>query len=180
MANRYKVSNEGAYPHFITTSIVRWYPVFISESYIRIVLDSLEHLRRERGLAIYAYVIMPTHIHAILAASDCNLSAIMRDFKKFTSRSIYEVSQREGNRLQAWLFEREAESESRSHFKVWQDEFHPEVIHKQEFFIQKADYIHANPVRKGLAQTPSQWYNSSAGIWYGDGISPIAIDYLEW
>ena len=180
MAHRFKVCTEGPYPHFITVAVVRWFPVFISGDYFQIVLDSLEYLRRERGLAIHAYVIMPTHFHAVVTALGNDLSAIMRDFKKFTAGQIFAQATADNNRLLTWFLERAAQGDERSRFKVWQDEFHPEVIYSQAFCQQKVDYLHDNPVRKGLAQMPSQWYQSSAGVWYGDGTSPIEIDALEW
>ncbi|OFX16948.1 MAG: hypothetical protein A2Z18_10830 [Armatimonadetes bacterium RBG_16_58_9] len=180
MANRYKVIQGGPYPHLITCSIVRWLPIFISGPYFTTVIDSLEHARQNRGLLVHAYVIMPTHIHAIVTAIGDDLSAIVRDFKKFTSRAIYNTSEAEGNQLLTWLFRKAAEGQSRSQFKVWQDEFHPKVIGFAEMFQQKAEYIHLNPVRKGLVAEAEKYYYSSASAYAGAQPGPLTIDFPDW
>ena len=40
------------------------------------------------------------------------------------------------------------------------------------------EYIHANPVRRGLVERPIDWYWSSAGFWEGDRAGPIKMDPL--
>jgi putative transposase len=152
----------------------------VSGPYLRIITNSLAYLRRERGLAIHAYVIMPTHFHAIVTAVKDDLSAIMRDFKRFTGRAIYTQAEEDGNQLLAWLLRKAAEKEPRNSIKVWQDEFHPEVVYTGDFFRQKADYIHANPIRKGLAANPQEWHYSSAKQYLGEEGGPLEVDWLEW
>lgn len=90
MAHRFKVIKGGPYPHYITCTVVRWVPVFTSGPYFGIITDSLKHLRDNRGLLIHTYVIMPTHLHLIVTAANDDLSAIIRDFKRFTARAIHE------------------------------------------------------------------------------------------
>jgi REP element-mobilizing transposase RayT len=106
MSHRFKVVSGGPYPHFITLSIARWLPVFVEGRYIEIVLSSLEHVRSERGLAIHAYVIMPTHLHLIVTALRDDLPAVIRDFKKFTARRLYEQMEEDGWKLHTWMFPR--------------------------------------------------------------------------
>lgn len=180
MAHRYKVIKDGPYPHFVTLSIIRWFPVFISGPYFRIIIDSLKHLQEHRKLSIHSYVIMPTHLHAIITAGDDDLSGIIRDFKKFTSREIYKLADKENNKLLTWMFEKAAEKDKDRRFRVWQDEFHPEVIYSQNVFLQKANYIHANPIRKGLAIEPNQWYYSSAAQYIDGKDGALDITWLDW
>ena len=180
MAHRYKVMRGGPYPHLITCTIVRWLPIFVSGPYFDIVLSSLEHLRQNRGLSIHVYVVMPSHLHALVTAHRDDLSAIVRDFKKFTSRATYALAESEGNDLVTWLFQRTAKNDPRSRFKVWQDEFHPKAIDVPEVFLQKAEYIHLNPVRKGLVKEPESWYYSSAAAYASGRDDPLSIDVLEW
>ncbi len=180
MANRYKVIEGGPHPHLITCTIVRWFPVFVSEPYFSIVVGSLQHLRENRGLSIHAYVVMPTHLHAIVTALRDDLSAIIRDFKKFTARAIYETAEDEGNGLLTWLFRKAAEGERSSRFRVWQDEFHPQMIGFAEMFTQKADYIHQNPVRKGLVADAEKYYYSSASAYADAGNGPLEVDMPDW
>ena len=180
MAHRFKVTDEGPYPHFITATIVRWFPVFISGPYFEIVIKSLKHMHDNRDLAIYAYVIMPTHIHAVVMALNGDLSAIMRDFKRFTARAIYDQAKVEDNRLLTWIFEKESKNNPHANIKVWQDEFHPKMLFSEDVFRQKVEYVHANPVRSNLVTTPEHWYYSSAAFYTGSAEGPFETDVAEW
>jgi putative transposase len=179
MANGYKVLTGGPYPHFITCSIVRWLPVFVAGPYFTVMTKSLQHVRENRGLLVHAYVVMPSHWHAIVTAKSDDLSDIVRDVKKFTSRELYQLAQSDGNRLLVWCFEQAAKDEPRSRFKVWQDEFHPKVISSDAMLLQKAEYIHNNPVRKGLVAEAGHWYYSSAGAYEGRMDGPLEVDLFE-
>ncbi|MHB9037745.1 MAG: REP-associated tyrosine transposase [Armatimonadota bacterium] len=180
MAHRYKIIPGAAYPYLVTCTIVRWLPVFVSGPYFRVITDSLQHLRDNRGLAVHAYVIMPTHFHAILSAERDDLPEIMRDFKKFTSRAIYATAEQENNVLLTWMFQRAAKDEPRSRFKVWQDEYHPKAITSLDVFRQKAEYAHNNPVRKGLVADAEDYYYSSARDYCGGNASLLGVDVPDW
>ena len=179
MAHRYKVIQGGPYPHLVTCTIVRWLPVFISGDYAGIILDSLRYLRDNRDVLIHAYVIMPTHFHAILTAQRDDLAAVMRDLKKFTSRAIYQLAEETGNQLLTWFFRNSAKAGGASRFKVWKDEYHPKAIAHAEVLRQKVEYLHQNPVRKGMVLEPVSWLYSSAAAYEGGG-GPLEIDLPEW
>lgn len=180
MANRYKVIPGEAYPYLITCTIVRWLPVFVSGQYFQIVVNSLQHLRQNRSLAVHAYVIMPTHFHAIVTADNNDLPGLMRDFKKFTSRTIYQTAEHENNVLLTWMFQQAAKNDPCSRFKVWQDEYHPKAIISLDVFRQKAEYVHNNPVRKGLVLKAENWYYSSANLYLCERECPLDIDIPDW
>ena len=75
--------------YFITTTITEKLPVFFDENLCKIVLNNLNFYRDKLGFAIYAYVIMPTHIHLLVQQlGDKNISDFMRDFKSFSAKRI--------------------------------------------------------------------------------------------
>jgi len=81
---RYKILNQNGL-NFITFTIVDWIDLFTRSVYCDIILDSLRFCQKEKGLNIYAYVIMPSHIHMIIATDHPDgLSAIIRSFKSYT------------------------------------------------------------------------------------------------
>ncbi len=176
---RFRIAEHG-YPYFLTSSIVKWLPVFVTPSTCDIVIDSLCYCREQKGLRIHAYVIMPTHIHLIVSA-DGDLSAVLRDFKKFTSKRIVAAYDDMQNPPFGNVF-RFCGRDNRppTDHKVWQDGNHPEMIKTQGFFLQKADYIHANPHRKGLVVDPMAWTYSSIRRHHGTGDGPLEVDWLEW
>jgi REP element-mobilizing transposase RayT len=88
MSSRYKAyNNDKAY--FITITTVGWIDLFTRQSHKKTIIDSLKYCQKEKGLEIYAYVIMPSHLHLICRAVEPFIfSDIMRDFKKFTPNNI--------------------------------------------------------------------------------------------
>ena len=53
-------------------------------------MDSLAYCQQEKGLILYAYVIMSNHVHLIVQSTNeaQTLSGIIRDFKSFTAKQI--------------------------------------------------------------------------------------------
>lgn len=180
---RYRVFENGVVPHFITWSITDWLPIFVSEAYCNIITDSLEHCRRDKGLLVHSYVVMPTHVHAILSVLPGNdLSAVLRDSRKHTAKQIVRQLGVDGNRLFDWVFRNAAQKAGRpdGSYKVWQSGFHPEAIQSEKFLMQKLDYLHNNPVRKGFVWAPEHWRYSSAGFYVSGEPGPLEIDRIQW
>ena len=88
MSRKYKFKNpEGIY--FISFATVSWVDVFTRSIYKDIVVESLKYRQKEKGLILFAWVIMSNHIHLIAKAKEGHLlQHIMRDLKKFTSKQI--------------------------------------------------------------------------------------------
>lgn len=74
--------------YYVTFTVHQWADVFTRSIYTDIVIDSLRYCQKEKGLKIYAWVIMSNHIHLIIRSEINNLSDIIRDFKKYTSSKI--------------------------------------------------------------------------------------------
>ena len=84
---RYKIRNKKEI-HFLTFSVVKWVDVFTRREYRDIVVESLKFCQKEKGLLSHGWCIMSNHVHLIASAKNENLSDILRDFKKFTSKQI--------------------------------------------------------------------------------------------
>ena len=166
MTNSYRVFTDKHYAYFVTWTVVDWLPIFSESRYRQIVLDSLNHLRTNKHTQLNAFVVMSTHIHAILWPNDgINLSDVTRDFKRYTSREISREAQRQ-DRKELLLSFSNARKENRaqdvSTYQVWQEGSHPEAIFTEKFARQKMDYIHLNPVRAEMVKTADEWPYSSA------------------
>lgn len=75
--------------YFITSTVIDWVDVFTRSAYKQIIIESLEYCQKEKGLIIYAWVLMTNHLHAIVGTEEVyNISDIIRDFKKYTSKKI--------------------------------------------------------------------------------------------
>jgi putative transposase len=90
MAFEYRIKDEqGLY--FITCTVHQWVDVFKREVYMNRLIESLRYCQKEKGVKIYAWVIMSNPIHLIMRSDKNNLSDIIRDFKKYTSSAIYKA-----------------------------------------------------------------------------------------
>ena len=89
MTTGYKIEEQDKL-YFITMQVVEWIDVFTRENYRKIIVENLEYCIKNKGLEIYAWVIMSNHIHLLLKSSTDNISGIIRDFKSYTSKVILE------------------------------------------------------------------------------------------
>ncbi len=87
---RYRIHPDGAV-YYVTYSVVEWLPVFVSEDACRIITDSLTYCHKHKRLRTNAYVIMPTHMHAIVFDEKFDseqLLTALTDFRKYTGRQL--------------------------------------------------------------------------------------------
>ena len=178
----YRFSADGA-AYFVTFSVVEWLPVFVSDAAFKIVADSLNFCHRHKGLRINAYVVMPTHLHAILFHESFgakSLETVVTDFRKFTGRQLCDFSERHTPACFSEMFRRAAGSDRDRRF--WQATRHPEQVQTEPFWQRKIDYLHENPSRKGLVRRAVDWRFSSASYWQSDGqiANEVMLSALEW
>lgn len=160
--------------YFVTTTVIDWMDVFTRPVYKHIVVDSLQYCQQHKGLDIYAWVLMTNHLHMIVGLrGGCVLGDVMRDFKKFTSKGIVKaIEDNEQESRREWLMDRcwfrGANDKKISNFKFWQDGSYVEAVTSYEFYRQKLDYIHLNPVRQEIVKRPEEYLYSSACNYAGE------------
>ena len=173
MRSHYKI-NEDSNLYFITSIIHCFVPLIFNDDLFKIILDSLIYCQQEKGLNIYDFVIMSNHVHAIIShAINERIAEIVRDFKRHTSKKISEYLEnlpRFNNLFWIKLFHSKIKN------RVWQEGYHPEAIISEKFFLQKLEYIHYNPVKKGYVEKPEDWKYSSARNYFLNDNSLIALD----
>ena len=155
--------------YFVTFTIVGWVDVFTRKELNEIIVDSLKFCQKQKCLIINAYVIMSNHIHLIVrAAPDSEgLSAIIRDFKKYTSKKILEfvLTDKKESR-QEWMkivFAYHAKyNKNNSKYQVWQQNNRPKMLIHPRFSQRIISYIHLNPVRSKIVDQPEDYVYSSA------------------
>jgi len=110
--------------------------------------------------------------------SSGNLSSTMQKFKRHTAKEILNLLHENNVTmiLKQLEFYKKAHK-TKSTFQLWQEGFQPKLIQSEKMLIEKIDYIHNNPVKRGYVDNPIHWRYSSAGDYEGEsGI--IAIDRL--
>ena len=98
---------------------------------------------------------MPSHIHLLLEIDGLLLSGFMRDFKKFTAQKSLAQFAVNG--------------------KLWQDGYDRFPLNNYNTLTIKLNYIHQNPVKAALVDSPIGWYWSSARDYLSDEPGPLPI-----
>jgi len=177
MRSRYKIVDPDEI-YFLTCTIVEWIPAIVGADACGIVIDALRFCRENKGLRIYAYVIMENHIHLIAEAPELNRT--LQSFKRHTARELIQHCERT---KKAWLLNqfayfKKAHKRASKH-QVWQEGIYPKLIRSDAMLTQKITYIHDNPVRRGWVDAPEHWRYSSARNYILGDHSVLEIDLLE-
>ena len=147
-----KQLNDGIY--FLTPTIWNWYYIFDRHERWEILADSLIFCQKNKGLEIHQYVFMLNHLHLIVSSKD--VAGFLRDFKRHTTKLLFDnINKHEPNLVSLFL-----DDNDRPRF--WKADNQPKKIESREFYRQKANYIHLNPVKKGYVERPEYWKWSSA------------------
>lgn len=166
MSTKYKATLPDT-AYFITITTVGWIDVFTRLRQKYVITDSLKYCQKAKGLEIYAWCMMPSHVHLLCKAKEGSvLSDIIRDFKKFTSKKIIATIKAYPESRREWLldaFRKACEHLKREQqYKVWQDGYHAEFASSNWFIKQKIKYIHNNPVVAKIVASPEDYIFSSA------------------
>jgi putative transposase len=172
MSTKYKIRDQQKL-YFVSFAVVYWLDVFIRNEYKAILLDSLRHCQKTKGLEIYAWCIMTSHVHLIIGTSGNKMEDILRDFKSFTSRSLRSAIQEhpaESRREWVlWLMERAGKRNSNNNdYQFWQQDNHPIELWDNYMMDQKLEYLHMNPVLSGFVDRPEAYLYSSARDYAGE------------
>jgi len=171
--------------HFLTCTVVSWADVFTRKRYCETVLDSLQYCKEHKGLRVHAFVIMSNHLHLIVSARESyKLSSILRDFKKFTAKEILrQIIEDSGESRQEWLirlFKYHAKfNQNNKTYQFWKRGYHPVELISPKWIMQRIHYIHMNPVKAGIVNSPEDYVWSSASHYAGKS-SIFEIDEIDF
>ncbi len=181
MPTGYQIEDQaGCY--YLTFQVIDWIDIFTRNNYCKVILDSFEYCRQNKGLQLWAYVIMTNHVHVIVSAKNENLSDVVRDFKRHTATTILKMIDDKKESRRTWmlnLFEFAAKRHKRSSkYQFWTHENHAVSLESELFLRQKMSYLHLNPVRAGFVDHPNHWmYSSQRNYFELDSL--IDIDLMD-
>ena len=169
LARRYGAGNL----HFITCSCYRRLPLLRSPRSRDEFVKALGEMRTKFGFLLVGYVVMPEHVHLLISEpQDGTPSDVMRDLKQRVSLAIGGVRRR----VIAPSRIRRIESEHRS---FWQRRFYDFNVLSLQRKNEKLDYMHMNPVKRGLVGNPKDWPWSSYCYYMPAGNVLLAIDRID-
>ena len=155
----YKIRNKKEI-HFVTFAVLEWVDVFTRKEYRDILIESLKFCQKEKGLLLHGWCIMSNHIHLIASAKNENLSDLLRDFKKFTSKQIIAAIEKNmSESRREWMLkiflEQGSENIRNKTYQFWRQDNQPQELYSPKFLFQKLNYIHNNPVVSGIVEKPA-------------------------
>lgn len=141
--------------------------MFLPGIYTNAIVESLDFCRKNKGMEIYSWCIMPNHVHLIFRAKENNPGDLLRDLKTFTSKKIQKLiadnPQESRKEWMLWMMERAGSKNSNvKRRQFWQQHNKPIELWSLNVIDQKVDYIHFNPVAAGFVLEPHYWKYSSA------------------
>ena len=163
--------------HELTFSNFHGYKLLSKDRTRRWLVDALERARRIHEFEILAYVVMPEHAHVLLKPihDDYKMSAIKKSIKQpVGTRAVKFLVKEKSPWLKRLTMERPGGRIERHFWQIGggydRNMISPQVLRSA------IDYIHANPVRRGLVQQPCDWTWSSAQWWEGSDDVPLVMD----
>ena len=147
MRSRYKIIDDKDI-HFVTSTIVEWIPLFTSEPYFQIIIQSFKYAQCVKSLRLYAFVILDNPLHALVKGD--HLGQTIQSIKSFTAKEILRQLKADGKDWlinQLYYYRKRYKAEST--LQVWQEGCHPQTIQGEKMLRQKMDYLHGNPVKRG-------------------------------
>ncbi len=170
-------------PFFYLTSVTRdRLPVFRRSDIADVVCDALDEARKSSGILIFAYVIMPDHMHLITDSSR-SITDSLRYFNGISARRV--IDYLKDREYFTSLEKLRTNDRSRNHtYSLWDAHPNSFSINNETTLIQKVNYIHLNPVRAGLVSHPDEYPYSSSRIWNKRRSTrePLEVDFkrIEW
>jgi putative transposase len=151
--------------HCLTFSCFRRLPLFSRERSCRWMLKALELGRTRQLYELWAYVIMPEHIHVVLLPrQNVRIASILTTVKQSVAKRAILWLQREAPEFLSRL--EDCQPNGDRHHRFWlRGGGYDRNLRTASDVHEKIEYIHANPVRRGLVDSPEQWPWSSARAW---------------
>ncbi|XOV94136.1 MAG: transposase [Bacteroidota bacterium] len=154
--------------YFWTNSIKDWNKILYDDKLKGIIIESLRYLVGKNLIVVYAFVIMPNHVHIIWKMLKENgLELPIASFSKYTSHQFLANLKMNEPQIVHRLFVNESDRD----FRIWNRDPLAVLMDSRKKIEQKIEYIHNNPIAEkwSLVSDPVDYYWSSAKF-YETGI----------
>jgi putative transposase len=158
--------------HFITCSCFDRQPYLDNLKSREVFIQLLSEVREKYRFALAGYVLMPEHFHLLMNEPEFgNPSVVMQVLKQRGARKLLGCPT-----LPARFAGRVGEAKDR-HF--WMKRFYDFNVWSEKKRVEKLNYMHMNPVTRGLVTHPKDWPWSSYRYWQFRDESLLRCDFVE-
>lgn len=177
--------DEPGHVHFLTVSCYRRLPFFNEPAMRNIVVHGMDESRRRLGFRWIGYVIMPEHVHWFCypqlpgAETLIPISRILQSVKTSVGMRVKEALRTVWARRRTLGhpgLDRSATS-PQTNKPIWTTRGIDVNLTEYQKLLQKLDYCHANPVKRGLAKRAKDWQWSSHRFYQFADASILAMDW---
>jgi REP element-mobilizing transposase RayT len=133
-------------PSLITTNTHERQRILLSAPTAEMLIETLYATRKEVGLLLLAFVIMPDHVHLVVVGRREQLGRGLQLLKGRFARAYNQRARRSG--------------------AVWQSRYHERTLRTEEALANAIEYVHNNPVVARLVEEPAEYTWSSANPRY--------------
>ncbi len=170
--HRYNIKGHA---HELTFSCYKNQRFLTSQRTCQWLVESVNQARSKYTFSLWAYVFMPEHVHLLICPmhSEYSISKMLQAIKQpVAQRAIAHLSKNNPAGLNKL-----ATGQKHRMYRFWQaGGGYDRNISNTETISKAVRYIHYNPVRRGLTDSPESWYYCSASAWQG-GKGPLEIDF---
>ena len=163
--------------HELTFSCYRRYKLLSKDRSRQWFVDSLDRARRKHDLLLLNYVIMPEHVHVTVfpQRSEYKTRDILFSIKKPVADKAINYLRRTDPRWLERLTLRQPNGKAERHFWQLGGGYDRNIV-TMRALENSTNYVHANPVRRGLVVAPTDWEWSSARWYEGERDVKLRMD----
>jgi len=126
---RYNLEN---HIYFVTSKTKNNIPIFLSSTNAELFIQTLFDCRDRYGFLLLGFVVMPDHFHILIMPKEgYKISSVVQKIKSLFAYKMREIGIKGS---------------------LWQKSFYDFIVYSEEKCREKLNYIHANPIRKGLVK----------------------------
>lgn len=164
--------------YFVTTGAVQRQHIFKDDVIKRLIVDSLDCMRLRKRLKLYAFVVMPNHLHIIIQCAGENpVANVIRDLKKHVADRVIRYYRVLDNQSILDSLASVTTRPDKQQHKVWEDGYNAKDIFSPDL-RQKLTYVHNNPCQPHwtLVECPEDYLWSSARFYLLEEPAIIPLD----
>ena len=170
-------------PCYLLTSVAKArLPVFRTDELKEIACKGLDEARKSGKFALYAYVIMPDHLHTITDSARSSADTL-RLINGIISHRVITYLKDKGY---ASSLQKLRQKTKRRHYQYSLWDHHPNVrlLLTEKMLMERVHYLHENPVRAGLVERAEDYRYSSVRCWEGKPLADeplfMDLDQIKW
>lgn len=149
--------------YYFTSVAAKRLPVFQTDKLKNLTCKAINEARDSGKFLIFAYVIMPDHVH-IITDGEHKPSKVLQFINGITARRVIDYLKEQGYESSLRKLRHQTLADNYK-YSLWEHHSGTKLLTSEDVFMQKVNYVHLNPVRAGLVERAEDYLYSSFRIW---------------